>query len=167
MNISIIAAVSGNNVIGADNKLVWHLPADLKYFKELTMGHTLIMGRKTFDSIGKPLKGRATIVMTRNKNFVAPGCVVASSLGGALQMADKDKDIFIAGGEQVYRRAITLKQVTRIYLTRIHASFDGDAFFPEIDPANWKLAENTDYRPDERNPYPYSFQVYIRNNRDE
>ena len=162
MKINMIAAVAEHNVIGANNQLIWHLPADLKYFKALTMGHTLIMGRKTFDSIGKPLKGRSTIVVTRNKHFSAPGCMVASSLESAMRMADHDREVFIAGGEQIYRRAILLMQVTRIYLTRIYASFDGDAFFPEIDPATWKLNNQSDHLPDEKNPYPYSFQVYQR-----
>jgi dihydrofolate reductase len=165
MKIHLIAAVANNQVIGGDNRLLWHLPADLKHFKDLTMGHTLIMGRKTFESIGKPLKGRRTIVITSQTEYNAQGCLLARSLREALTLAGEEKEVFIAGGGQVYDQAIRLPQASRIHLTRIFASFTGDTFFPEIDPAQWELSERSDREADEKNPYPYSFQVYKRKRR--
>jgi dihydrofolate reductase len=162
MKLYLVAAAANNNVIGSNNRLVWKLPADLKHFKDLTMGHTMIMGRKTFESIGSPLKGRTTIVVTRQKDYDAKGCPVAHSLRDALCMAKEVKEIFIAGGGEIYAQAIKLHLTKRIYLTRIFANFDGDTFFPEIDPAKWELIERNDMPADERNPYPYSFQVYKR-----
>lgn len=162
MHLSIIAAIANNNVIGNENQLIWHMPADLKHFKELTMGHTMIMGRKTFESIGAPLKGRTTIVLTRQKDYDARGCQVAAGLDEALTIVKDEKEVFIAGGAQVYEQAIQLKRTRKIYLTRIFASFEGDAFFPEIDMTEWTCTDRTDHPPDEKNQYPYSFRVYRR-----
>ena len=163
MVLSIIAAVADNQVIGNHNSLIWHIPADLKYFKEKTMGHSLIMGRKTFDSIGRPLKGRTTIILTRQRNYTAPeGCLVAHKLQDAIGMADSSKDVFIAGGEQIYRQAISLEGVDRMYITRVFGSFEGDAFFPEIDQNTWELVECEDHDPDEKNAFAYSFQTFRR-----
>ncbi len=162
MKISLIAAIANNNVIGNNNQLIWHMPSDLKHFKALTMGHTLIMGRKTFESLGSPLKGRKTIVLSRQKNYDAQGCQVAGNLTDALKLVQKEKEVFIAGGAQIYSQSINLAQTRRIYLTRIFASFEGDAFFPDIDAIQWELIERTDNQPDEKNPYAYSFQTYKR-----
>jgi dihydrofolate reductase len=162
MQVSIIAAIANNNVIGNENQLIWHMPADLKHFKALTMGHTMIMGRKTFESIGSPLKGRTTIVISRQKDYDARGCKVAASLEEALTIVKDEKEVFIAGGAQVYRQAIQMKRTRKMYLTRIFASFEGDAFFPEIDMAEWECTERTDHQPDDKNKYPYSFRIYRR-----
>lgn len=162
MKIYLIAAVANNHVIGSNNRLIWKLPADLKHFKAMTMGHTLIMGRKTFESIGTPLKGRNTIVVTRQKDYDAKGCAVANSLKEALCLANGEKEVFVAGGGEIYAQAIRLHLTRRIYLTRIFANFEGDAFFPEIDQEKWELIERSDREADEKNPYPYSFQIYKR-----
>lgn len=164
MKLSLIAAVANNHVIGKNNRLVWHMPADLKHFKELTLGHTLIMGRMTFESLGSPLKGRTTIVLSRQKGYDARGCQVTHTLYDALKLAKGEKEVFIAGGSQIYNEAINMPQTRRIYLTRIYASFEGDAYFPEINPEHWQLTEHTDYPPDDRNPHAYCFQTYKRIN---
>jgi dihydrofolate reductase len=165
MKLFLIAAVANNNVIGKDNQLIWRMPADLKHFKDLTMGHILIMGRKTFESLGSPLKGRTTIVLSRRSDYDAQGCQVVSELADALKLVKDEKEVFIAGGAQIYDQSINLHQTRRIYLTRIYASFEGDAFFPEIDPNHWELIERTYYEPDDKNPYAYSFQTYKRKQR--
>ena len=158
----MIVAMADDRVIGQNNRLTWHMPADLKHFKRLTMGHTLIMGRKTFESIGKPLKGRSTIVVSRRQHYEAEGCEVAGSLQEAIDMAKPDQDVFIAGGGQIYEQAMTMKQVSTIYLTRIYGHFSGDTYFPEIDQSEWTLTSKVDHEPDEANRYPYSFMVYQR-----
>ncbi len=135
MNLSIIVAIAENNVIGNNNQLIWHLPNDLKYFKEITMGHHMIMGRKTWESIGRALPGRTTIVVTRDKSFSAPGALVAHSLEDALEMAKTDSEVFVVGGGELYRQSLPL--VNKFYLTRVHRSFEGDTFFPEIDMSQW------------------------------
>lgn len=165
MKLYLIAAAANNNVIGSENRMIWKLPADLKYFKNMTMGHTMIMGRKTFESLGGPLKGRTTIVVTRQKDYDAKGCPVAHTLKEALRLAGDEKEVFIAGGGEIYTQAIRLHQTKKIYLTRVFANFDGDAFFPDIDPARWELIDRDDRPADEKNPYPYSFQTYKRKSR--
>ena len=160
MILSIIAAVANNNVIGSNNRLVWHIPADLKHFKKTTMGHTLIMGRRTFESLGKPLKGRTTIVVTRKSDYDAGGCTVAGSVKEAIRMVRNEKEVFIAGGADIYNQTIDLYQTRRMYITRIYANFEGDAFFPEIDPGKWELTDIQEHQPDEKNIYPYAFMEY-------
>ncbi len=162
MKLSLIAAVANNNVIGRENKLIWYLPADLKYFKNLTMGHTLIMGRKTFESIGKPLKGRTIIVLTGKKDYDALGCQLAASIKDALKLVKDEKEVFVAGGSQVYEQTIDLHHTRRLYITRVYANFEGDAFFPDIDPEKWELVSIEEYEPDEKNKYPYAFLQYKR-----
>lgn len=162
MKLTLIAAVAHNNVIGANNQLLWHMSADLKRFKELTMDHTLIMGRKTFESIGKPLPGRKTIVVTRNKNYDAKGCELATDLKDAICKAREDGDVFVAGGGEIYRQVINLHYTKKICLTRVYANFEGDSFFPEINPDQWELIEREEHEPDEKNPYPYAFLTYKR-----
>lgn len=162
MKLFIVAAVANNNVIGNENRLIWHLPADLKHFKELTTGHTMIMGRKTFESIGQPLKGRKTIVVTTQPDYDAQGCQLAHSIEEAIKMVKHEKEVFIAGGAEIYRQTIDLYYTRRIYLTRIYANFEGDTFFPEIDPEKWQVIEREDHQPDEKNQYSYSFLTYKR-----
>ena len=130
MIISIIAAMARKRVIGRHNKMPWDLPSDLHRFRETTMGHPLIMGRKTFESIGHPLPGRKNIVITRQRSFAPPGCLVAHDLRSAIAMCKGADEVFICGGEAVFRQAMALAD--RIYLTVIHKEFDGDSFFPEI-----------------------------------
>ena len=160
MKLLLIAALGNNNVIGNNNQLMWHMPADLKHFKNLTMGHTLIMGRKTFESMGKPLKGRETIVVTKKDNYTAHGCRVANSISEAIKMVKDQKDVFVAGGEEIYRQTIDLYQTRRLYITRIYGNFEGDAFFPEINPDKWELIEMEEHEPDEKNKFPYAFLTY-------
>jgi dihydrofolate reductase len=158
MTISIIAALDENNVIGKDNKLIWHLPADLKHFKELTTGHHLIMGRKTWESIGsKPLPNRTCIVITRDKNYKAEGGILAYSLEEALSLVKNDEEVFIAGGAEIYKQAMGLAH--KLYITRVHHSFNGDAFFPVIG-KEWFEAINNDFEKDEKNKYDFSLCEY-------
>jgi dihydrofolate reductase len=157
---SLIAAIAQNNIIGKDNKLVWHMPADMRFFKNTTMGHTLIMGRKTFESFGKPLPGRKSIVITRQKNWQYEGVVVVHSLEDAIKFAPADEEVFIIGGAEIYRQAMPLCQ--KMYLTIIHHDFEGDTKFPAIDFSQWHLMSDEKHIADEKNAYDYSFRVYER-----
>jgi dihydrofolate reductase len=153
--ITIIAAVDENNVLGKDNQLIWHLPEDLKRFKRLTTGHAIIMGRKTFESLPKALPNRHNIVVTRNQNYSKEGVTVCHSLEAAIECAKNDDQPFVIGGGQVYEQAIELADV--IELTKIHAQFEGDVFFPEIDLKKWSVEK------EERMSHPdfeYSFITY-------
>lgn len=138
------------------------MPADTKYFKSITKGHVVVMGRKTFESLGKPLSGRVNIVITRQKGFAAEGIVTADSLDDALKKGKQyaDKNIFIIGGGEIYRQSLALTD--RVYLTRIHQSFEGDTFFPELPQEKWKIIFREDHQPDEKNPHPFSFITYER-----
>jgi len=157
--IALVVAMAENRVIGKNNQLIWHLPADLKFFKNLTTGHPIIMGRKTYESIGKPLPNRTNIVITRQPDFKAEGCLVAHSLNEALMMAQQlDSEIFVIGGAEIYRQAMFLADT--IYLTKVHHQFEGDTFFPEIDSILWKEVSREKHEPDEKNSYPYSFVTY-------
>ncbi|RZK67063.1 MAG: dihydrofolate reductase, partial [Pedobacter sp.] len=131
MMVSMVVAIAENNAIGKDNELLWHLPTDLKHFKAITNGHTIIMGRKTFESIKKPLPNRRNIVITRNEDLHIAGAEVVNSVEGALKLAEGDGEVYIVGGAEIYRMAMNLTD--RIYLTVVHQSFEGDAYFPEID----------------------------------
>ena len=155
MKISIVVAMAANRVIGKDNRLPWHLPADLKHFKETTMGKPILMGRKTWESIGRPLPGRTSIVITRDEAYEAPGCIVVHSIKAALQAAGEQEEVMIIGGAEFYRQV--LAYADRIYLTRIHQDFEGDTRFPRLDEAEWKEAGRVDCEADESNPYAYSF----------
>ena len=141
--ITIIAAIAKNNALGKDNDLIWHLPEDLKRFKKLTSGHHILMGRNTFESIGKPLPNRTSVIITRNKHYYKDGCLIAHSLEEALELASKDEEIFIIGGAQIYDYALQ-KDVA-------------DAFFPEIDLSVWKEVKREDFKADEKNKLDYSF----------
>jgi dihydrofolate reductase len=163
MTISIIAALADNNVIGRNNALPWHLPADLKRLKQTTMGHHVIMGRKTFDSVGKPLPGRVNVVVTHNVDFTPDGVAIARSVEEAISKAEAagDDEIFILGGAEIFRQSI--HRANRMYLTRVHTEPEGDTFFPEFDDVNeWKLVDAEHFEADEKNRYPYSFLTYER-----
>jgi len=158
--ISIIVAVAENNVIGKDNDLIWHLPKDMKHFKETTTGHFIIMGRKTFESNGRPLPNRTNVIVTRDKDFKAEGCVVVYSLEEALKLAKDDPEAFIIGGGVIYKIALSLAD--RIYLTKIHQSFEGDTYFPELDMNEWAEISCQDFESDEKNKYPFSIIILDR-----
>jgi len=158
--LSLIVAVGEHNEIGQGGKMPWHLPADLKHFKALTLGKPVLMGRRTFEAIGKPLPGRRNIVVTRNAAYRAAGCEMANSLTDALVLASGVPEIMLIGGGELYREALPRAQ--RIYLTRVHAHFDADTFFPALDPADWRETAHTDQEADERNPYAYSFLTLER-----
>src|SRR4051812_577515 len=160
MNISLIFAASENNVIGKNNQLPWHLPADLKFFKNTTTGHHIIMGRKTYESVGRPLPNRTNVIITRDAGYKAEGCVVVKSLDEALKVSAGDNEIFITGGGEIFKQAIHL--ANKIYFTKIHHSFEGDAFAPAIDYKIWKEAKREDFQPDEKNKYAYSFIEFVR-----
>ncbi len=149
-----------NRVIGRNNALPWHLPADLQRFKSLTMGHAVILGRKTFDTIGRPLPGRRWIVLTRDRGWRHAGVAVAHDLDQALRGIAHDAEVFVAGGAQVYAQA--LARADRIYLTVIHAEIEGDTRFPEIEASEWRQIEDQRHDADARHAYAYSFRRYER-----
>jgi dihydrofolate reductase len=159
MTLSAIVAMASNRCIGKDNTLPWRLPADLKRFKQLTMGHTLLMGRKTYESIGRPLPGRTTVVVTRQRDYAPEGVRVAHSLEQALELARGDDEAFIAGGADLYRQA--LERVRRLYLTRIDRDYPGDTFFPEVDLSGWRLVTQEPHPATATEP-PFSFLTYER-----
>ena len=158
--ISIIAALAENRVIGVNNTLPWRLPNDLKHFRRLTTGHAIILGRKNYESIGKPLPERTNIVITRNRDFHADGCLIAHSLDEALALASNDPEIFIIGGAEIYRAA--LARADRLYLTRVHAAIAGDTYFPEFDETEWQEISRERHATDERHAFDYSFVVFER-----
>ncbi|MDO7742485.1 MAG: dihydrofolate reductase [Pedobacter sp.] len=160
MIISIVVAIAENNAIGKENKLLWHLPADLRHFKEVTTGHTIIMGRKTYDSVGKPLPNRRNIVITRKSGLEIPGVEVVHTLEEALVLCDEDKEVFIGGGAEIYKMAMSLTD--KIYLTVVKGIFDADTFFPEIDANKWEETESISFEPDEKNAFGYTFSTLIR-----
>jgi len=160
MIISIVVAIAENNAIGKENKLLWHLPADLRHFKEVTTGHTIIMGRKTYDSVGKPLPNRRNIVITRKSGLEIPGVEVVHTLEEALVLCNEDEEVFIGGGAEIYKMAMSLTD--KIYLTVVKGIFDADTFFPEIDPNNWEETESISFEPDEKNAFGYTFSTLIR-----
>lgn len=157
--LSIIVAIDKNRGIGQKNGLPWKLPADLKHFKEVTMGHPIIMGRKTYESIGRALPGRRNIIVTRNADFAAPGCEVVYGLDEALKLVGGG-DAFVIGGAEIFRQALPLAQ--NIYITEIHYEFPCDVFFPEFDMGEWREAERKLGVKDEKNPYDYWFVIYER-----
>ncbi|OOQ56903.1 dihydrofolate reductase [Mucilaginibacter pedocola] len=154
MIISIIVAIGQNHAIGKNNQLLWHMPNDLKHFKEITQGRSIIMGRKTFDSVGKPLPRRRNIVVTR-QDVEIPGCEVVKSIEEGLALCAGEDEVFIGGGAEIYRQA--MDKTDRIYLTIVHENFDADTFFPEIDYAQWDEVSREYHNADEKNPHPYSF----------
>lgn len=159
-NLSLIAALGNNRVIGKDNALPWHMPGDLKFFKNTTTGHHVIMGRRNYEAEGRPLPNRTNIIITRQQTYRAEGCMVVHTLEEALKIAEKDDEPFIIGGAEIYKLA--LPRITKMYITRIYGDFDGDTFFPEIDFEQWKKIREEAHPADQRNPYPYTFCVYTR-----
>lgn len=158
--ITLIAALGKNRELGKDNELIWHLPNDLKRFKKVTSGHAIIMGRKTFESLGKPLPNRTNIVITRNKNYKADGAVVVHSVEEALQASKDDDTPFIIGGAEIYKLAMPLAD--KLDLTFVDAALDADAFFPEIDSNIWKETAREHFVADEKHKYSYSFVTFVR-----
>ena len=160
MKLSLIVAVSDNGVIGQEGELPWHLSSDLRRFKRLTMGHPILMGRKTYESIGRLLPGRITVVLSRQAAYPAEGAIVAGSLDEALSRVSGDNEVFIIGGAELYRS--TLQRVSRIYLTVVHAQVEGDTYFPEVDWTHWLPLEDVRFTADDNNDHDYSFRVYDR-----
>lgn len=159
--ISAIVAMTEQNVIAYQNHMPWHLPGDLKHFKQLTTGHPVIMGRRTYASIGKPLPHRANIIITRSKAFFVPGCLMVHSITDAIEQAKKialregKSEIFVIGGEEIYQQTRAIWQ--RMYVTIVHHDFEGDTFFPPIDAASWRETKRIAHEADERNAVPYTF----------
>jgi dihydrofolate reductase len=157
--ISFIWAMDENRVIGKNNQLPWHLPEDLKFFKKVTMGHPVAMGRKTFESIGRLLPGRENIIITRNREYLCEGCTVIYSVEEFLNYCQKkDDEVFVIGGAEIFRELIPV--VDRLYLTMIHDQFEGDTFFPEISFEDFELVLQEKGTRDEKNPYDYEFLIY-------
>ncbi len=165
MIISAIVAMSQNRVIGKGNKIPWHLPADLKYFKKTTLNHHIILGRKCYESIGRPLPKRTNIIVTRNKKYEAEGCVIVSSIEEALEFSrSKDQaEVFIAGGGQIYEQSMDLWD--RLYLTEVSLEVEGDVYFPELLDEQWIMTKEEAHTADEKNPYDYTFKLYERKNK--
>lgn len=162
MIISFAVAASENNVIGKNNQLLWSLPNDMKFFKNTTWGFPVIMGRKTYESLGKPLAGRTNIVITRQADWKADGTIVVSSLEEALKAAAATdaREAFVIGGGEIFKQALPIAD--KIVLTRVHTVIDGDAFFPELSPADWEMEWHQDFEADEKHAYAYSFQIWRR-----
>lgn len=160
MRISLIAALARNHVIGRDNQLPWRLSADLQHFKALTMGKPIVMGRKTHESIGKPLPGRTNIVVTRNSSYSAKGCSVVSSIDEALLAAGDSEEVMIMGGENLYLQL--LPRADRLYLTEVQADVTGDAWFPEFDATQWQELKRESHQADEKNEFDYDFVELAR-----
>jgi dihydrofolate reductase len=162
--VAVIAAVAQGGVIGHQGRMPWHLPEDLRRFKHLTIGHHLIMGRRTFESIGRALPGRTTIVLSRRADWPrqgkGDGVLRCRSLAEALQMTAGDPQPFVVGGAEIYRCALPL--ASRMYITRLDANFDGDTHFPEVDWAAWRRVERTEFPPGADRPWGYAFEVYER-----
>ena len=167
MIVSLIVAVSENGVIGKDNDLIWHLPKDMKYFKEKTLGHHIIMGRKNFESIPhkfRPLRSRVNIIVTRNKDYTAKDCIIVNSIESAIDYSksNKEDEVFIIGGGEIYKQSMQKNLVDKIYLTRVHADFDGDTFF-ETPSSNWMIESVLKKKKDEKHLFDYTFLVYKKN----
>ncbi len=160
MRIALIAAMAENHVIGRNNQLPWRIPADLKHFKVLTMGKPIIMGRKTYESIGRPLPGRVNIVLTGDVTYRAEGCEVVHSIAQALQVAGAVEEAMIVGGSDLYRQ--TIGDADRLYLTLVKAEVEGDAWFPKIDSRQWREIKREAHRADDSNQYDYAFVVLER-----
>jgi dihydrofolate reductase len=160
--IVLIAAASKNNALGKDNDLLWHLPDDFKRFKKLTSGHKIIMGRKTFQSLPKPLPNRTHIIITRDRDYTVDfdDCIVVHSIEAALKLVEDDEISFVIGGGEIYRQSE--KYATKIELTRVHRAFEADTFFPEIDLNDWKLIEEEYHPRDEKHKYDFTFLTYTR-----
>lgn len=167
MKISLIAAIARNNAIGKDNNLLWHLPADMKYFKDTTMGHCVLTGRKNYESIPekfRPLPGRTNIVVTRNEKYSAPGAQVVNSLDAGIAWAREqgETELFIIGGGQIYMECMVRNLADQLYITHVDAVFEADAYFPAINPKKWHKSNSELYPQDVKNPYNLEFALYRR-----
>ncbi len=158
--ITMIAAAGENNELGKDNDLVWHLPDDFKRFKQLTTGHYIIMGRKTFESFPKPLPNRTHVVITRNEGYKRDGAVVVHSIDAALLKASSDTQPFIIGGGEIYKMGISIAD--KIELTRVHGTFDADTYFPELDKDKWELITEVQHEKDDRHNYAFTYETWVR-----
>lgn len=156
----LIAAAAENNALGKDNQMIWHLPDDFKRFKQLTTGHFIVLGRKTFESFPKPLPNRTHIIITRQKSYKANGCIVVNSVSDALQSVPKNETVFVIGGAEIYNQTIDFAD--KIELTRVHTSISGDAFFPEIDSEKWLLIAEDFHPKDEKHAFDFTFQTFTR-----
>lgn len=162
MIVSLIVAMDETRAIGIDNELPWHLSQDLKHFKRITMGHHLIMGRKTYQSIGGILPGRTMIILTRNKGFQAEGCLIAHSFQEALHLAEErgEEEVFVIGGASVFEQALPISD--RLYLTRVHTEVEADTYFPAFQREDWELVSETRYEADPDNQYPFTIKYFVR-----
>ncbi len=156
----MIAAAAENNALGKDNELVWHLPNDFKRFKTLTSGHYIVMGRKTFESFPKPLPNRTHVIITRQKNYKAAGCIIVDSIEKALLVCPKNEDTFIIGGGEIY--TLSLPFTDKIEITRVHHSFEADAYFPVLNEEEWILVQSDFNKKDEKHIYDYTYLTYVR-----
>lgn len=156
----LIAAASENNALGKDNQLLWHLPDDFKRFKELTSHHFIIMGRKTFESFPKLLPNRTHVIITRQEDYAPEGCIVVHDLESGIAVCPKNEDRYVIGGGEIYRLALPIAD--RIELTRVHGSFEADAFFPEFGPSGWELTESVFHPADERHALPFTYETWDR-----
>lgn len=156
----MIAAVAENNALGKNNDLLWHLPLDFKRFKEITSGHHIIMGRKTFESFPKPLPNRTHVIITRQKDFKHDGCIVVQDIEKAIAVCPKEEDLYIIGGGEIYKQFIHLAD--QLDITRVHNSFEADVYFPEIDPEIWELTSEIFNPKDEKHLFDYTFQTFGR-----
>ncbi|MDQ0228870.1 dihydrofolate reductase [Metabacillus malikii] len=161
--ISLLVAMDNHRLIGRDNKLPWHLPKDLAYFKRVTMNRKIVMGRKTFESIGKPLPGRDNYVLTRDKSLVIEGCTILHSISEICELsAGTDEEIFVIGGAEIFEEILPISE--RLYITHIYHQFEGDTFFPKVNDDEWELISREHGQRDEKNPYDFDFVVYERRN---
>ncbi|MCG9794148.1 dihydrofolate reductase [Flavobacterium algicola] len=158
--IIMIAAVAENNALGKNNDLVWHLPNDFKRFKAITSGHRIVMGRKTFESFPKPLPNRTHIVITRKKDYKPEGCIVVNNLDEALALCPQNEDSFIIGGGEIYKLALPFADILEV--TRVHHSFEADAFFPEISLEEWDLSKSEPQYKDDRHLFDYTYQTFTK-----
>lgn len=160
MIISIVVAIAQNHAIGRNNQLLWRLPADLRHFREVTTGHTVLMGRKTYASVGKPLPNRKNIVISRNRELEIPGVLMAGDLQSALALCGQEEEVFVIGGAEIYQLAMDITD--KIYLTVVEAEFDGDTFFPAIDYSNWEQTAVVHHSKDEKHAWDFTFSTLIR-----
>jgi dihydrofolate reductase len=160
--VSLIVAIDEKGGIGKDKHIPWHLPSDLRRFRKITMGHHLIVGRKTYETIGKPLPGRMMIIVTHQKNYIATGCLIVNSLDSALQLAAQrqETEVFIIGGGEIFEQAINLAD--KIYLTTVSANIDADVFFPKLDDLQWEIIKTEELKRDDNDDYPTDFKVLRR-----
>ncbi len=160
--ITLIAAVAENNALGKNNDLLWHLPKDFKRFKEVTSGHFIIMGRKTFESFPKPLPNRTHVIISRHKTEAPEGCIVVENLEKAFEVCPKNEDIFVIGGGEIYKQTIAMAD--KLDITKVHSSFEADVFFPEIDRNIWKLESEEFHQKDDKHQFDFTFQTFVKKN---